>query len=264
MFCKNCGSQIGDNQKFCPNCGTPVQETGGSNPGAGRQGYGGGYQQGGYNQGGQPSGRRSARPLIILIVGIVVLAGIIAGIVLGVRSCTAEDGGGSGSGSGSGGPFAPASGQTEEDSSGSGAGSDAPASSYTDPVDAFMEGMEQQDGRKIMEAFSEGTIRAMEEESGYSEAEIAEMFEEEYLSSLEEYGDFTIDYEIAEEEDLSAEDIAEIQEEFDYAGVNEEIQEGKELGIYMTIEVDGMSDEDDMLLHVIKIDGEWYLSPTSM
>ena len=34
MFCKNCGSQIGDNQKFCPNCGTPVQETGGSNPGA--------------------------------------------------------------------------------------------------------------------------------------------------------------------------------------------------------------------------------------
>ena len=245
MFCKNCGSQIGDNQKFCPNCGTPVQETGGSNPGAGRQGYGGGYQQGGYNQGGQPSGRRSARPLIILIVGIVVLAGIIAGIVLGVRSCTAEDGGGSGSGSGSGGPF-------------------APASSYTDPVDSFMEGMEQQDGRKIMEAFSEGTIRAMEEESGYSEAEIAEMFEEEYLSSLEEYGDFTIDYEIAEEEDLSAEDIAEIQEEFDYAGVNEEIQEGKALGIYMTIEVDGESDEDDMLLHVIKIDGEWYLSPTSM
>ena len=245
MFCKNCGSQIGDNQKFCPNCGTPVQETGGSNPGAGRQGYGGGYQQGGYNQGGQPSGRRSARPLIILIVGIVVLAGIIAGIVLGVRSCTAEDGGGSGSGSGSGGPF-------------------APASSYTDPVDSFMEGMEQQDGRKIMEAFSEGTIRAMEEESGYSEAEIAEMFEEEYLSSLEEYGDFTIDYEIAEEEDLSAEDIAEIQEEFDYAGVNEEIQEGKALGVYMTIEVDGESDEDDMLLHVIKIDGEWYLSPTSM
>ena len=177
MFCKNCGSQIGDNQKFCPNCGTPVQDTGGNNPGAGRQGYGGGYQQGGYNQGGQPSGRRSARPVIILIIGIVVRAGIIAGIVLGVRSCTAEDGGGSGSGSGSGGPFAPASGQTEEDSSGSGSGSDAPASSYTDPVDAFMEGMEQQDGRKIMEAFSEGTIRAMEEESGYSEAEIADVIE---------------------------------------------------------------------------------------
>ena len=262
MFCKNCGSQIGDNQKFCPNCGTPVQQTGGNNPGAGRQEDGGGYQQGGYNQGGQPSGRRSARPLIILIVGIVVLAGIIAGIVLGVRSCTAEDGGGSGSGSGSGGPFAPASGQTEEDSSGSGSGSDAPASSYTDPVDAFMEGMEQQDGRKIMEAFSEGTIRAMEEESGYSEAEIAEMFEEEYLSSLEEYGDFTIDYEIAEEEDLSAGDIAEIQEILDDLGLNGEVEEAKELGIYMTIEADGMSDEDDMQLCVIKIDGEWYLNPS--
>ena len=114
-----------------------------------------------------------------------------------------------------------------------------------------------------MEAFSEGTIRAMEEESGYSEAEIAEMFEEEYLSSLEEYGDFTIDYEIAEEEDLSAEDIPEI-EEFDIAGVNEEIQEGKELGISMTIEADGMSDEKDIRMDVIKIDGEWYLGIISM
>ena len=245
MFCKNCGSQIGDNQKFCPNCGTPVQQTGGNNPGAGRQGDGGGYQQGrgGYNQGGQPSGRRSARSVIILIIGIVVLAGIIGGIVLGVRSCTAEDGGGSGSGSGSGGPF-------------------APASSYTDPVDSFMEGMEQQDGRKMLEAFPEGTIEVAVYETGYTEAELAEMMLEEFLSSLDVYGDFTIDYEIAEEEDLSAGDIAEIQEILDDLGLNGEVEEAKELGIYMTIEADGISDEDDMQLCVIKIDGEWYLNPS--
>lgn len=27
MFCKNCGAQMNDNQKFCPNCGTPVQQS---------------------------------------------------------------------------------------------------------------------------------------------------------------------------------------------------------------------------------------------
>ena len=85
---------------------------------------------------------------------------------------------------------------------------------------------------------------------------------EEFLSSLDVYGDFTIDYEIAEEEDLSAGDIAEIQEILDDLGLNGEVEEAKELGIYMTIEADGMSDEDDMQLCVIKIDGEWYLNPS--
>ena len=40
------------------------------------------------------------------------------------------------------------------------------------------------------------------------------------------------------------------------------VKAAKELGIYMTIEADGMSDEDDMQLCVIKIDGEWYLNPS--
>ena len=44
------------------------------------------------------------------------------------------------------------------------------------------------------------------------------------------------------------------------AGIHQ--KEAKELGIYMTIEADGMSDEDDMQLCVIKIDGEWYLNPS--
>ena len=379
MFCKNCGSQIGDNQKFCPNCGTPVQQTGGNNPGAGRQGDGGGYQQGrgGYNQGGQPSGRRSARSVIILIIGIVVLAGIIAGIVLGVRSCTAEDGERSDV------PFVNFTdpvdaffegleqhdlsrrmeacppgiieflkdecGYTEEELSVmieeewytnsmeyltfitidyeivevealsaediagiqkafdyAGVNEEIQEAKelkinmgveinsryvdldalprvikidgewyldltsfirqiYTDPVDDFLEGVEQQDGRKMLEAYSEGTIKAMEEEYGYSEAELAEMMPEQFLSLLDVdvNEDFTIDYEITREEDLSAEDIPEI-EEFDIAGVNEEIQEGKELGISMTIEADGMSDEKDIRMDVIKIDGEWYLGIISM
>ena len=136
---------------------------------------------------------------------------------------------------------------------------------YTDPVDDFLEGVEQQDGRKMLEAYSEGTIKAMEEEYGYSEAELAEMMPEQFLSLLDVdvNEDFTIDYEITREEDLSAEDIPEI-EEFDIAGVNEEIQEGKELGISMTIEADGMSDEKDIRMDVIKIDGEWYLGIISM
>ena len=47
MFCKNCGTQLDDNQKFCPKCGAPVQQ-GGRNAGAAAQP--GGQPQGGYQQ----------------------------------------------------------------------------------------------------------------------------------------------------------------------------------------------------------------------
>ena len=95
MFCKNCGTQLDDNQKFCPKCGTPVQQGGQSDQNAGaaaqqggqtQSGYqqevnNAGYQQGGYNpgyqqppyngypQGGQPPKKNSGKPVVFIVIG---------------------------------------------------------------------------------------------------------------------------------------------------------------------------------------------------
>lgn len=258
MFCKNCGAQMGDNQKFCPSCGTPVQSAGSTvkpqtqngaqtQSGASQGGYNSGYQQqtyGGYSQGGKPPKKSSARPIIFIIVGVVILAAIIVGIVLGVRSCSSEDGGGLSLG--------------------------GKKSSYTDPVDSLMKGIEKQDGDLILKAFSDGTIEILEEESGYSKSEIADEFEEMFDLSMGmelKDGAIQVKYEIDDETDLSKSDIEEIQEEFDSEGVDEKIQDGKALEITMIISMEDIVDdtyEESMELQVIKIDGKWYIDPTSM
>ena len=50
MFCKNCDTQLDDNQKFCPKCGTPVQQGGQSDQNAGAAAQQGGQTQSGYQQ----------------------------------------------------------------------------------------------------------------------------------------------------------------------------------------------------------------------
>lgn len=268
MFCKNCGTQLDDNQKFCPKCGTPVQQGGQSDQNAGaaaqqggqtQSGYqqevnnagyqqetnNAGYQQGGYNpgyqqppyngypQGGQPPKKNSGKSVVFIVIGIIVLIAIVVAVIFGVRSCTAGN-------------------------------------SYTDPVESFMEGMEKQDGDKIMDAFSDGTIKALEEESGYSESELADMFEQMFIGSLGtdiNVGAYQIDYEILDEEDLSSDEIADIQEEFDAQGLDEKIQDAKALEINMIVSMEELTDEtyeESMDLQVIKVGGKWYIDPTSM
>lgn len=268
MFCKNCGTQLDDNQKFCPKCGTPVQQGGQSDQNAGAaakqggqpqggyqqeansEGYqqgmnNAGYQQGGYNtgyqqppyngypQGGQPPKKNSGKPVVFIVIGIIVLIAIVAAVIFGVRNCTAGN-------------------------------------SYTDPVESFMEGMEKQDGDKIMDAFSDGTIKALEEESGYSESELADMFEQMFTGSLGtdiNVGAYQIDYEILDEEDLSSDEIADIQEEFDAQGVDEKVQDAKALEVNMIVSMEELTDEtyeESMDFQVIKVGGKWYIDPTSM
>ncbi len=259
MFCKNCGTQIDDTQKFCPKCGAPVQQAGqsGQNAGAAAQpngqpqgGYqqqmnGAGYQQGGYNagyqqppyngypQGGQAPKKSSGKPVVFIVIGIIVLIAIVVAVIFGVRSCTAGN-------------------------------------SYTAPVDSFMEGMEKQDGDRIMDAFSDGTIKALEEQSGYSKSELADMFEEMFAGSIGtdiKVGAYQVDYEIIDEEDLSKDEIADIQDEFDSQGVDEKIQAAKSLEVNMIIGMEDVTDEtyeESMDFQVIKVGGKWYIDPTSL
>lgn len=266
MFCKNCGAQVSDSQKFCPNCGAPVQQPVGSqnagggqstgngqNPGASQpqggyqQGsYNGGYQQqpyNGYPQGGKPPKKSSAKPVIFIVIGVIILIAAVVGVIFGLRSCSKDSGGG-------------LSGEKK--------------SSYTDPIDSMMEGIEKQDGDIILSAFSDGTIEVLEAQSGMSKSEIADMFEEMFAGSMGmgvEEGAFQVDYEITDETDLSKDDIADIQEEFDSEGADEKIEEGKALEITMIIGMEDITDEtyeDSIELQVIKIDGKWYVDPTSM
>lgn len=262
MFCKNCGAQLNENQNFCPRCGAPVQPDGGwsgddsaqpygqaqdvhqqnSNPdgyqqnndaaGYQQNSYNSGYQQtvyNGYPQEGQPPKKSSGKPAIFIIIGIVVLIAVVAGVILGVRSC-----------SGGGGRTAAA------------------------VVDNLMEGLEERDADKIMAVFSDGTIDLLEEETGLKESAIALMLESRFWSAQMEYGDYRIDYEITDETDLSDDDIAYIQEEFDDQGVDEKIQDAKSLEIEATLNTDEESEDISMELRVIKIDGKWYVDPTSM
>ena len=96
MFCKNCGAQMNDNQKFCPELWDPsppvqqsetVQTQGNSGQSAGnyayQQGPAGGYPQG---TGQSPKKSSGKMPIIIgVIVGVVVLVAAVVGIIFGLQ-----------------------------------------------------------------------------------------------------------------------------------------------------------------------------------
>ena len=247
MFCRNCGTQVDDNQKFCPNCGAALmQDQGGQNAGTQNPG---GYEQVKYNIYQQPEvqspKKKSHLPVIIvsIVVGVLVIIAAAAGIFFVLRNRSGE---------GSGLPFS------------------EKKSSYTDPIDTLMEGMEKQDGDIMLSAFSDGTIEILEEQSGYSRSEIADMFEELFTGSMGmdvKAGSYQIDYEIDEETDITGSDLEDIQDEFDMQGLDEEIEEAKALELTMIVGMESITDEtfeDSMELQVIKIDGKWYIDPTSM
>lgn len=242
MFCRNCGTQVSENQKFCPNCGTSLDQTQ-TGQAAQEQATNGYYQQEPVQQPKKKSGR--AVVIICIIAAVVVIAAAAAAIVWALRGSGPSD--------------LKSSGETE-----------TKESLYTDPVDKLMEGMVKQDGNIMLEAFSDGTIMVLERQSGYEKDEIADMLEEMFTNSLGmsvKTGSYQIDYEINEEEVLSEEDLKGIQDQFDSEEIDEKIEEGKSLELTLIVGMEALTDEtfeDTIELNVIKVDGKWYIDPTSM
>ena len=62
-------------------------------------------------------------------------------------------------------------------------------------------------------------------------------------------------------------DLQEIQDQFESAGIDETIEEAKDLELTLIVGMEDVTDEtfeDSMDIQVIKIDGKWYIDPTSM
>ena len=84
----------------------------------------------------------------------------------------------------------------------------------------------------MLNAFSDGTLKSLEEESGYSRSEIADMLEEMFTSSMGmdvKVGGYQMDFRVDDEEDITGSDLQEIQDQFESAGIDETIEEAKDL-----------------------------------
>ena len=88
-----------------------------------------------------------------------------------------------------------------------------------------------------------------------------------YEDEDEEYEDEDLEfkYKIEDNEKLDKDDIKDIKDELkDYYNIREDIKAARELDVTLTVYVDGEEEEDsEETLTVIKVDGKWYLSPSS-
>ena len=99
---------------------------------------------------------------------------------------------------------------------------------------------------------------------------IADKIEEMFTSSMGmdvKVGGYQMDFRVDDEEDITGSDLQEIQDQFESAGIDETIEEAKDLEFTLIVGMEDVTDEtfeDSMDIQVIKIDGKWYIDPTSM
>ena len=136
---------------------------------------------------------------------------------------------------------------------------------YKKPIQTLAEGMEQEDGEKVLSAFSKKTVDALEDSSGMDGRD----FEREYDSFIAvftdedlEGEDFKVECKIEDSEKLNKDDIKDIRDDLkESLGIREDISDAREVDAVFTIYVDD-SEEDtiDVSMDVIKVDGKWYIS----
>lgn len=127
------------------------------------------------------------------------------------------------------------------------------------PVDKFFDGMEECDADLLLSAFPEEFVELAKSQ------DMDEYFEEMLEELEDEYGKFKITYEITDEEELDEDDLDDLCDMMEMVGIDgDEITEAWEIEVEATIKADGEEEDEDFTFVVFKLDGEWYLDPTSM
>lgn len=140
---------------------------------------------------------------------------------------------------------------------------------YEEPIRNLVKGIENQDGKQILKAFSDEMMEAAEEESGYSRDELAEMYENVFNYGIGDVDlsdvDYKVDYEIKDDFDLSEREIKDIEDELSDDGIDVDIKAGKEVELTLKISVKSLdyNEEEDTTIEVIKIGRNWYINPLS-
>ena len=126
--------------------------------------------------------------------------------------------------------------------------------SYDRPVRALIQGVEKQDGDKLLSAIHPDMLDAMLEEEGISRAEAADQIQS-MFGGLGSFGSINIDYEITDVENLSASDVADLEESYqDIGGDGIKVDAAKNL----ELKVSFMGESNDTELTVFKSGLKWY------
>ncbi|WP_282924052.1 zinc-ribbon domain-containing protein [Mediterraneibacter massiliensis] len=137
---------------------------------------------------------------------------------------------------------------------------------YVKPLKAFVKGIEQEDGEKILSVYSKKTVKKMEDNFGLEGRKLEKYWEKNAIYALTseelEGKDIKIKYKIEDNEKLDKDDIKDIEKELkEYMDIREDVSAARELEVAFTIYEDGdKEDEVDVTMEVIKVDGKWYLN----
>lgn len=128
--------------------------------------------------------------------------------------------------------------------------------SYTRPVRALVQGVEKQDGDKLLSAIHPDMLDEMLEEEGISRKEAADQIQS-MFGSLGSLGDIKVDYEITDVENLSASDVEDLEESYQDIG-----KDGIKVDAAKTLEleVSFMGESNDTEITVFKSGLKWYLA----
>lgn len=128
--------------------------------------------------------------------------------------------------------------------------------SYERPVRALIQGVENQDGDKLLSAIHPAMLDEMLEEEGISRKEAADQIQS-MFGGLGNFGNIKIDYEITDVENLSASDVKDLEESYQDIG-----EDGINVDAAKTLEleVSFMGETNDTEITVFKSGLKWYMA----